>query len=659
MDDPDSLEGMARSIDALFSDAERRHARPGPGAAEEVGEAEADAAAGTERPRGAGRRDVEASVASADLLDDVEVIVPRARGARGAGGAVTIDAEDDEDPHRLAEAAARGLEPTGLDAPTAGPDADAEALDVEPTALDDGPTTLDVDLDALDAGFPTSPDEGPTLDADLSSLDEAAPTLDADTSSPDAAPAEPHAAEPTAEVDLSSPDVGAGAVGEGGASAEVGVGTADADAPLDVAVPDADGPADVGVDAADARAVPPAHATPDTGAADADFDAGAADAGFDTGVAPADFDAGEAPTDFDAGEAPADFDAGAAPADVAPARRHDVAEPVRRTPKAPDEVALRARATVTAVEEYLRAGPDGREPAADAVRAAAAAHREARELDAPADAVERLGLADDRDAVELARELAVSPVASRVVVRLGMAREDERREELFRVAEALGDALAPALADALSDAEDRSARRNFMEALVRLGDTGVREAEAMIGDPRWFVVRNGVAILGEAGGARAVENLTSTLGHEHPRVRRETLLALARIGGEDAGILASGKLEDPEAEVRAAAAMAVGALRVERAQRTLQALLEREEDEDVLVEVLRALGQLGDPGAVPAIEKKAVGTFFSRPPTEVRAAAYRALASIGTPHARRVIEGAAEDKEVEIRRLATSLLQER
>ena len=539
MEHPDSLEGMARSIDALFSDAERRHARADlpTGAAEEGVEAEAtEAAAATERPPEAAGADVEASVASADLLDDVEVIAPR---PRGAGGVVPIDADDEEDPRRLAEAAAWGLDPTGLDAPSSAPD--AEALDVEPTALDEGPATLDADLASLDAGFGTSLDGGSTLDADLSSLDDAAPTLEADPSSVEAAPTEAHA-------------------------------------------------------------------------------------GW--------------------------VDAGAAPADTAPAAD------VRRT-LPPDEVALRARATVTAVEEYLRAEPSRREEAADAVREAAAAHRDARELDAPADAVERLALADDPGAVELARELAVSPVASRVVVRLGMAREDERREELFRVAEALGDALAPALADALSDAEDRSARRNFVEALVRLGDTGVREAEAMIADPRWFVVRNGVAILGEVGGSRVVENLTSTLGHEHPRVRRETLVALARVGGEDAGILASGKLEDPEAEVRAAAAMAVGALRVERAQRTLQALLEREEDEDVLVEVLRALGRLGDPGAVSAIEKKAVGTFFSRPPTEVRAAAYRALASIGTPHARRVIEDAAEDKDAEVRRLATALLQER
>lgn len=346
---------------------------------------------------------------------------------------------------------------------------------------------------------------------------------------------------------------------------------------------------------------------------------------------------------------PAAEDVDEPPAEAAPAP----AEPPR------DDVAIRARAMAEAVEAFLSAEPRRREAAADEVRAAAAAHREARELDAPADAVERLAREDDPRSVDLARELAGSAVAARLVARLGMAREDDRRAELFEVAEALGDAVAPVIADALSAAEDRSARRNYLEALVHLGEPGFREAEAMVADARWFVVRNGVAILAEIGGGRAVEHLTSTLGHEHPRVRRETLVGLAHLGGEDAGMLAAGKLEDPEPEVRAAAAMAVGALRVERAQRTLQALLEREEDEDVLVEVLRALGRLGDPGAVPAIEKKAVGSFFSRPATAVRAAAYRALAAIGTPHARRLIEAAADDRDPEVRQLTRSLVRER
>ncbi len=67
------------------------------------------------------------------------------------------------------------------------------------------------------------------------------------------------------------------------------------------------------------------------------------------------------------------------------------------------------------------------------------------------------------------------------------------------------------------------------------------------------------------------------------------------------------------------------------------------------VAVLRALGRLGDPGAVNSIEKHAVQTFFSKPRPDVRIAAYRALHNIGTPHARRLINQAVDDKDPQVK----------
>jgi HEAT repeat protein len=153
-----------------------------------------------------------------------------------------------------------------------------------------------------------------------------------------------------------------------------------------------------------------------------------------------------------------------------------------------------------------------------------------------------------------------------------------------------------------------------------------------------------------------VELITTALAHTDARVRREALLALAKVGGDDAGLLVHGMIEDPDPDVRLAAAMAAGALKVERALKPLLALLENESEESVVAGILRALGQLGDPGAVNAIEKRAVGSFFSRPPTEVRIAAYRALHNIGTPHAKELIRDAAEDKDPEVRGAVRQLL---
>jgi HEAT repeat protein len=256
----------------------------------------------------------------------------------------------------------------------------------------------------------------------------------------------------------------------------------------------------------------------------------------------------------------------------------------------------------------------------------------------------------------MARTVLSPGVASQIAARLGAAHEEERRAELVKHSALLGHEMALAICDALSSTNDRSARRAFLDAMVVMGHDGRDAVERMLGDPRWFVVRNGVAILAEVGGDRAVELITSALAHPEAKVRREAILALAKVGGEDAGMLVYGMIEDPDGDVRRAAAMAAGALEYGRALKPLLALLDSEEDPDVLIGVMSALGQLGDPGAVNSLEKKAVSTFFSRPPTDVRIAAYRALHNIGTPHAKHLVVQAADDKDPGVRAVVRPLL---
>jgi HEAT repeat protein len=178
----------------------------------------------------------------------------------------------------------------------------------------------------------------------------------------------------------------------------------------------------------------------------------------------------------------------------------------------------------------------------------------------------------------------------------------------------------------------------------------------MLEDPRWFVVRNGVSIIGEMGSEEAVGQLTGSLANGDARVRKETVLALAKLGGQDAEQLLLGMLDDQDAGVRAMACRAAGVLGVEKSLRPLMTILDEDQDQDVQVECLQALGKLGDPGAVPLIEKRAVKGLFSRPSQEIRVAAYRALAGIGTPHAMSLLEKAATDSDPGVRTVVQALL---
>lgn len=298
------------------------------------------------------------------------------------------------------------------------------------------------------------------------------------------------------------------------------------------------------------------------------------------------------------------------------------------------------------------------------IKEAAGEMKEAHDVSGQTELVQRLAesvgaATGDPDILELARDLASPAIASRLVARLGATRDSFERGQLIHVISRLGREGGLALADALVEARDRAQRRTFMDALVAMGDLGLEMADGMADDSRWFVVRNGVAVLGEIGGEEAVTTLTGTLANRDARVRKESVLALAKLGGDNAGILIMGMLDDGDAGVRAAACKGLGALRVARAVKPLVGILEHDDDTDVRVEGLRALGQIGDPGAVPHIEKRALGGLFSRfsrPAREIRIAAYRALAGIGTPHAKSLLQKAATDSDPGVKAVVRSLI---
>jgi len=302
-----------------------------------------------------------------------------------------------------------------------------------------------------------------------------------------------------------------------------------------------------------------------------------------------------------------------------------------------------------AVEAFLL----GTAEAADEVRALAGPLRERLSLDPLADAVERLVHADDGSgepgALYLATEIINPAVASRLVQRMGHEEDDERRAAYVVLSQRLGIVMANAFRGALTASTDTRVRRAYYDGLIAMSETSRPVIAGMVEDDNRFLVRNAVAMLGEMGGEGALELVTSALANIDARVRCEALESIAKLGGEESAQVVLGALGDPDAKVRAAAAEAAGELRVERSLRPILALLQEEDDPSVLVSLLLGLGRLGDPGAVQAIEKRAVPTLFSKQTTEVRVAAYWALNQIGSPHARELIQRAWEDKDAVVR----------
>lgn len=315
-----------------------------------------------------------------------------------------------------------------------------------------------------------------------------------------------------------------------------------------------------------------------------------------------------------------------------------------------------------AVEAYVLAGPGGGNAAGSALDRVIETVGHGPASPQIADAVESLlrYAARDDGALARARTLVSPGVAALLIERLGELPHGERRSWLLQHLPELGSEIREATLDTFRTPPAQGlpqgdAHQALLSLLGTLARTEPGMLEALVEDPDWRVVGAVVALTSERGGDGAVQILTLALTHDHPRVRRQALAALRKLGGREAGELALSMIGDRDRSVRAEAARTVGALNVSRA---LQPLLERlgaEGHPDGLVATIDALGSLRDPSAVGELESWTGHRTAGEQGFEIRSAAFRALQRIGTPRALGILEEAASDGDPRVRELVETL----
>ncbi|MEK6693125.1 MAG: HEAT repeat domain-containing protein [Nitrospirota bacterium] len=179
------------------------------------------------------------------------------------------------------------------------------------------------------------------------------------------------------------------------------------------------------------------------------------------------------------------------------------------------------------------------------------------------------------------------------------------REEAFLLCDYYGDGIIPPLMDALIEEDSQMVRRFFIALITKFGGRAVPETIKRLGDSRWFVKRNMLFILRECGGEDVLPLVRTYRYHKNPKVVFEAIKCLLKFG-DSSGIVALRKhLTSEDSDVVEQAIALSGSHRVKETVPELIRMLRKKSisgaDFHEKIPVVKALGQIGDPGALTAL----------------------------------------------------------
>jgi len=240
-----------------------------------------------------------------------------------------------------------------------------------------------------------------------------------------------------------------------------------------------------------------------------------------------------------------------------------------------------------------------------------------------------------------------------------LPRRREVRDDVTHVLTRYGETASDVLLELLVGTDAAPERRAYRVALTHC-PSSIPSLIHLLGDARWFVVRNAAELLGEMGVTEADGKLSQTVRHTDARVRRAAATALARLATPRALHSLQQVLTDKVAAVRLQAAIGLATIRNPRAVPSVLEALEKEEDPDVQPALLGALGSMPTPEAVERLRRAAEpGSLMKRKPTSIRLHAIQALADAGTAPALAALKGFAKDRDKEVQAKVGRLLEHR
>jgi len=252
------------------------------------------------------------------------------------------------------------------------------------------------------------------------------------------------------------------------------------------------------------------------------------------------------------------------------------------------------------------------------------------------------------------------------IARIGRILEKGKEAPLEEVSSYLAhlrpNAIRP-LMDVLGDLSHSKARRVLCDVICELGKNSVEIISPFINDSRWYLVRNVIYILARIGKEQALPFILRGYNHREPRVRREAIQALGLIGSSKAAGTLLRALQDEDSQIRSLAALNLAkVVKKDSLPHLLEAVQAKEFYKRDKVEIrafFDAIGMIGSDEATQPLQKllEQRSWFESGRKAEIRQGAANALALIGTPEAKAILQSGTKSREQSVRQACQQAME--
>lgn len=230
---------------------------------------------------------------------------------------------------------------------------------------------------------------------------------------------------------------------------------------------------------------------------------------------------------------------------------------------------------------------------------------------------------------------------------------------------AVGPAVVPLLMDIFGQDSTPGGRKILFDLLCNFGQPAVNEAVKRLRDPRPHYVRNLVMLIRWAGNPGVVSHVRPLLNHRDQKVRLEALATLLRFKAPEAVAHLRETLRSEDPDVSSQAVFIAGQYRVSAVVEDLLPMIKKvilfENDFVVNEEIIRALGEIGDPRAIPELEKLArmSWTLYPSSLARMKVTIYESLGSYPKQSIEGLLRLGDRSGDERIRRICRKLAEKR